>query len=126
MDDKKQIVVADLTYIRANQRWHYLLCFSEFIQYADCHHVGKHKTAELVMLALSQIKQPLSKLDLFHSDRGEKFDNRLLEDCFKAFNITHSLSKKEGFYDNKVAEATLRTIKTKFVKGQRFNPVTIP
>jgi hypothetical protein len=31
-------------------------------------HVGKHKTAE--------------------------FDNWLLEDCFKVFNITHSLSKK--------------------------------
>ncbi|MWP49234.1 MULTISPECIES: integrase core domain-containing protein [unclassified Gilliamella] len=35
--------------------------------------------------------------------------------------MTHSLSKKEGPYDNAVAEATFKTIKTEFVKGQRFN-----
>ncbi|WP_081296968.1 MULTISPECIES: DDE-type integrase/transposase/recombinase [unclassified Gilliamella] len=95
MGDKKQIAVADLTYIRVNQHWNYLyvlvnLSNRQIVGY----HVGKHKTAELVMSALSQIKQPLSKLDLFHSDRGKEFDNRLLEDCFKTFNITHSLSKK--------------------------------
>jgi hypothetical protein len=44
-----------------------------------CYHVGKHKTVELVMSALSQIKQSLSKLDLFHSDRGKEFNNRLLK-----------------------------------------------
>ncbi|WP_337189486.1 MULTISPECIES: integrase core domain-containing protein [unclassified Gilliamella] len=90
----------------------------------DGYHVGKYKTAELVMSALSQIKQPLSKLDLFHSDRGKEFDNRLLENCFKTFNITHSLSKKGCPYDNAVAEATFKTIKTEFVKGQRFKSTT--
>ncbi|MWP50485.1 DDE-type integrase/transposase/recombinase [Gilliamella sp. Lep-s21] len=55
------------------------------------------------------------------ADRGKEFDNRLLADCFKTFNITHSLSKKGCPYDNAVAEATFKTIKTEFVKGQRFN-----
>ncbi|WP_255307069.1 IS3 family transposase [Gilliamella sp. Gris3-2] len=120
--DKKQIVVADLTYIQVKQRWNYLcvlvnLSDRQIVGY----HVGQHKTAELVMSALSQIKQPLSKLDLFHSDRGKEFDNRLLADCFKTFNITHSLSKKGCPYDNAVAEATFKTIKTEFVKDQHFN-----
>ncbi|MWP50449.1 MULTISPECIES: DDE-type integrase/transposase/recombinase [unclassified Gilliamella] len=57
----------------------------------------------------------------FHSDRGKEFDNQLLADCFKTFNIMHSLSKKGCPYDNAVAEATFKTIKTEFVKGQRFN-----
>ncbi|WP_176701368.1 IS3 family transposase, partial [Gilliamella sp. Choc5-1] len=63
--DKKQIVVADLTYIQVKQRWNYLcvlvnLSDRQIVGY----HVGQHKTAELVMSALSQIKLPLSKLDL--------------------------------------------------------------
>ncbi|OCG78410.1 hypothetical protein A9G42_03070 [Gilliamella sp. Nev6-6] len=62
------------------------------------YHVGKHKTAE--------------------------FDNWLLEDCFKVFNITHSLNKKGSPDGNTVADATLKTIKTEFVKGQRFNAMT--
>ncbi|MCO6545919.1 MAG: IS3 family transposase [Gilliamella sp.] len=123
--DKKQIVVADLTYIQVKQRWNYLCVLVNLSdrQIAG-YHVGQHKTAELVMSALSQIKQPLSKLDLFHSNRGKEFDNRLLADCFKTFNITHSLSKKGRPYDNAVAEATFKTIKTEFVKGQRFNSTT--
>ena len=31
------------------------------------------------MLALSQIKAPLSSIALFHSDRGKEFDNQLLD-----------------------------------------------
>lgn len=123
--DKKQIIVADLTYIQVNQRWNYLcvlinLSDRQIVGY----HEGKHKTARLVMLALSKIKQPLSGLNLFHSDRGKEFDNRLLDDCFKTFNITRSLSKKGCPYDNAVAEATFKTIKTEFVKGQHFNSIT--
>lgn len=76
------------------------------------------------MSALSQIKQPLSTLNLFHSDRGKEFDNHLLDDCFKTFNITRSLSKKGCPYDNAVAEATFKTIKTEFVKGQDFSSTT--
>ncbi|MWP47794.1 IS3 family transposase [Gilliamella sp. Pas-s27] len=58
----------------------------------------------------------------FHSDRDKEFDNLLLENCFKTFNITHSLNKKGGgHYDNAVAEATFKTIKTEFLKGQRCN-----
>jgi transposase InsO family protein len=63
------------------------------------------------MSALSQIKQPLSKLDLFHSDLGKEFDNRLLKNCFKTFNITHSLSKKGCPYGNAEAEAHLKQLK---------------
>ncbi|PXZ06299.1 hypothetical protein DKK70_09965 [Gilliamella apicola] len=45
--------------------------------------IGQHKTAELVMQALSQIKAILSSIALFHSDRGKEFDNQLLDSCFR-------------------------------------------
>ncbi len=74
--------------------------------------IGQHKTAELVMQALSQIKAPLSSIALFHSERGKEFDNQLLDSCFELFAITRSLSHKGCPYDNAVAEATFKTIKT--------------
>ncbi|WP_239423326.1 hypothetical protein [Snodgrassella communis] len=72
------------------------------------------------MPALSQIKQPLSLLHLFHSDRGKEFDNQLLDKCFNTFNIQRSLSKKGCQYDNVVAEAIFKSIKTEFVTGEKF------
>ncbi|WP_144366101.1 IS3 family transposase, partial [Snodgrassella communis] len=76
---KQQIVVADLIYIRVNHCWNYLCVLLNLSnrQIAG-YHVGKRKTADLVMCALSQIKQPLSSLHLFHSDRGKEFDKQLL------------------------------------------------
>ena len=82
--------------------------------------IGQHKTAELVMQALSQIKAPLSSIALFHSDREKKFDNQLFDSCFEVFGITRSLSHKGCPYDNAVAEATFKTIKTEFVKNEIF------
>ncbi|WP_180296860.1 hypothetical protein [Snodgrassella communis] len=76
---KQQIVVADLIYIRVNHCWNYLCVLLNLSnrQIAG-YRVGKRKTADLVMCALSQIKQPLSSLHLFHSDRGKEFDKQLL------------------------------------------------
>ncbi|WP_180295791.1 IS3 family transposase [Snodgrassella communis] len=72
-------IVADLTYIRVNHCWNYLCVLLNLSnrQIAG-YRVGKRKTADLVMCALSQIKQPLSSLHLFHSDRGKEFDKQLL------------------------------------------------
>lgn len=72
------------------------------------------------MQALSQIKAPLFSIALFHSDRGKEFDNRLLNSCFEVLGITRSLSHKGCPYDNAVAEATFKTIKTEFVKNEIF------
>ncbi|MCO6505154.1 MAG: hypothetical protein J6568_07030 [Snodgrassella sp.] len=71
------------------------------------------------MCALSQIKQLLSSLHLFHSDRAKAFDNQLLDKCFDTFNIQRPLSKKGCPYDNAVAEATFNSMKTELVKGEK-------
>lgn len=63
----------------------------------------------------------LFTVDLFHSDRGSEFDNQLIDMCLSDFGIIRSLSQKGCPYDNAVAEATFKTIKTEFVKGSTFN-----
>lgn len=122
---KASVIVADLTYIKVGQKWNYLCVLLDLSsRKITGYSVGKHKTAELVMIALSQIKAPLSSIALFHSDRGKEFDNQLLDSCFDAFGITRSLSHKGCPYDNAVSEATFKTIKTEFVKNTIFTETT--
>ncbi|WP_392559892.1 IS3 family transposase [Orbus mooreae] len=119
---KATVIVADLTYIKVGKKWNYLCVLLDLsARKIAGYRVGQHKTAELVMSALSQIKAPLSSIALFHSDRGKEFDNQLLDGCFDLFGITRSLSNKGCPYDNAVSEATFKTIKTEFVKNTTFS-----
>lgn len=82
---------------------------------------GKHKNAQLVMDAISQISINLNSVELFHSDRGKEFDNHLLDECLKEFGNERSLSHKGCSYDNAVAEATFKAVKIEFVSNTIFN-----
>jgi len=57
---------------------------------------------------------------MFHTDRGNEFKNKLIDEALETFDIHRSLSMKGCPYDNAVAEATFKIIKTEFVKGKHF------
>src|SRR5699024_11830457 len=57
----------------------------------------------------------------FHTDRGKEFDNALIDDALETFGIERSLSNKGSPYDNAVAEATFKSIKTEFINGRVFS-----
>ena len=116
-----QVVVSDLTYVRVGNDWHYIcvlidLFNREIIGYS----AGKHKTANLVLQAFSTVNRRLSDIQLFHTDRGNEFKNQAIEQLLNTFQIQRSLSKKGCPYDNAVAEATYKIIKTEFVRNQSF------
>jgi transposase InsO family protein len=114
-------VVSDLTYVRVNKKWHYICVFvdlfnREIIGYST----GPNKDALLVYRALASIKVDLRKIHLFHTDRGKEFKNKIIDDALATFNIQRSLSMKGCPYDNAVAEATFKIIKTEFIKGRHY------
>jgi transposase InsO family protein len=116
------VIVSDLTYVRVQNKWHYICVFvdlfnREIIGYS----AGPNKNAQLVYQALATIKTDLNHVQMFHTDRGSEFKNTLIEEALTAFNIQRSLSMKGCPYDNAVAEATFKIIKTEFVKGYHFN-----
>ncbi|MCS1351510.1 IS3 family transposase [Mechercharimyces sp. CAU 1602] len=120
-DQELKVVVSDLTYVRVQQKWHYICVFvdlfnREIIGYST----GAKKDALLVYRALSSIQQDLSKIELFHTDRGNEFKNRLIDEALETFEIQRSLSLKGSPYDNAVAEAMFKVIKTEFVKSAHF------
>lgn len=115
------VVVSDLTYVRVGMSWHYIcvlvdLFNREIIGYS----AGKNKNAGLVIKAFSRVDVNLEKIQIFHTDRGNEFKNQALDETLETFHIKRSLSMKGCPYDNAVAEATFKIIKTEFIKGQVY------
>lgn len=82
--------------------------------------LGKNKDFILVRKAFCRVNVSLEKIQVFHTDCENEFKNRLLDETLKTFHIKHSLSREGCLYDNAVAEATFKIIKTEFVKGQTY------
>ena len=62
----------------------------------------------------------LEDIRLFHTDRGNEFKNQTIEELLETFRIERSLSHKGCPYDNAVAEAIFKIIKTEFVWNETF------
>jgi transposase InsO family protein len=119
--DELDVVVSDLTYVRVNNQWNYIcilldLFNREIIGYS----IGAKKDASLVMRAFASMNRSLEQIKVFHTDRGSEFKNKLLDQTLDAFKIRRSLSYKGTPYDNAVAEAAFKVIKTEFVYGETF------
>lgn len=122
-NDRKpmEVVVSDITYVNVAGKWNYIcllleLSSREIIGYA----VGNKKDAELVKKAFYSVKTNLSEVQIFHTDRGNEFKNKVIDEIIIAFGINRSLSKKGCPYDNAVAEATYKIIKTEFTFDKVF------
>lgn len=116
-----EAVVSDLTYVRVGNRWNYVcllvdLYNREIIGYS----AGANKDAALVYKAFTGIKNRLDYITMFHTDRGNEFKNKIIDDVLKTFNIKRSLSMKGCPYDNAVAEATFKIFKTEFANNYHF------
>ena len=121
-DEPYAVVVSDLTYVRVAGKWNYVCLFvdlfnREIIGYS----CGARKTADLVYKAVASLTVRLDRIQMFHTDRGREFDNRLIAETLAAFGIKRSLSKKGCPYDNAVAEATFKLFKTEFANQRQFH-----
>ena len=116
-----EVAVSDLTYVRVAGKWNYIctlidLYNREIIGYA----AGANKNAKLIETALIKCNYPLKDINIFHSDRGNEYDNKLIDNILSTFKIDRSLSNKGNPYDNAVSEATNKIIKTEFVYQRKF------
>ena len=116
-----EVIVSDLTYVRVGNNWHYIcLIINLYNRMIVGFSSGPHKTAQLVYDAFVNSTINLSKVSIFHTDRGNEFKNRLIDELLTAFNIKRSLSNKGNPYDNAVAEATYKIVKTEFAFNRIF------
>lgn len=116
-----EVIISDLTYIRVCGKWCYIcLLINLFNREIVGFSVGNKKTAELVYEAFLNSNINLMKVKIFHTDRGSEFNNKIIDNMLKAFNIERSLSQKGCPYDNAVAEATYKILKTEFALNRVF------
>ncbi|HDH1166703.1 TPA: IS3 family transposase [Staphylococcus aureus] len=116
-----ETLVSDLTYVKVAGTWHYICLFIDlFNREIVGYSAGKNMDANLVSKAISRINHNLEQIKLFHTDRGKEFDNHLIDEVLETFKIKRSLSTKGCPYDNAVAEATMKAMKTEFVKQMQF------
>lgn len=122
-NDRKvyEVIVSDLTYVRVGNHWNYICTLMdlhnrEIVGYS----CGPYKDADLVRKAFTRIKTNLFNVQYFHTDRGNEFKNKLIDEVLATFKIKRSLSEKGTPYDNAVAEATFKSIKTEFVYANEF------
>ena len=63
----------------------------------------------------------MSKIRYFHTDRGNEFKNKLIDEVLCAFDVKRSLSRKGNPYDNAVTEATFKAFKIEFIYQNKFD-----
>lgn len=115
------VLVSDLTYVRIGESWCYVcliidLWNREIVGWS----ADRHKDAKLVHRALLSVPYNLTEVNLFHTDRGKEFDNKIIDEALDAFAITRSLSRKGCPYDNAVNESTNKILKTEFIYQHKF------
>ena len=120
--EKLEVVVSDLTYVRVDNKWNYVCTLidlhnREIIGYA----AGAKKDAKLIETALLKCNYSLKDINIFHSDRGNEYDNALIDNVLNTFKIERSLSNKGNPYDNAVSEATNKILKTEFIYQSKFD-----
>ncbi len=80
-DNPLEAIVTDLTYVRVGKRWHYICFILDLFNRENLgYSCGEHKDAVLVKKAFSRIKQPLTEVEIFHTDYGKEFDNQAIDE----------------------------------------------
>jgi len=116
-----EVVVSDLTYVNVMGKWYYIcLLINLFNREIVGYSAGSRKNAKLVYEAFLNSKVNLSKIKIFHTDRGNEFKNKIIDEVLEAFKIKRSLSKRGCPYDNAIAEAGYKIIKTEFAFNRVF------
>lgn len=120
--EQLDVVVSDLTYVNVAGKWNYIYLLIDLHNRSIIgYSAGKKKDAQLVYNAFLRSTCNLSNINIFHTDRGNEFKNKIIDEVLDGFKIKRSLSKKGCPYDNAVAEATYKIIKTEFAYNKVFN-----
>jgi transposase InsO family protein len=117
----REVIVSDLTYVNVANSWNYICILidlhgREIIGYA----AGKNNDANLVYKAFTTVNAGLDKFQVFHTDRGNEFKNKLIDEVVTTFEIKRSLSAKGCPYDNSPAETFNHILKIECIKGKKF------
>lgn len=119
--DKSNVLLTDITYIPARNRWVYLASlFDPETRRVISHKVGEHMTKELTASVIepSKIKQLGTKI--IHSDMESQYTSDLFEATLNQLTLKHSYSRKGCLGDNARIESFHSILKREYINFQEF------
>ncbi len=116
--------VSDITYLKVGRRWHYLTVFIDLfsrmiVGWDISDSLERHSVLKAFQKAILR-RRPAAGL-LVHSDRGIQYASRDFRDVLAWYGCVQSMSRKGNCWDNAVAESFFHTLKTQFVRYQKFS-----
>ncbi|MDO9625359.1 MAG: IS3 family transposase [Pseudomonas sp.] len=113
-----QVWCGDITYIWAEEQWHYLavvldLCKRRIVGWA----LSEKPDAELVVKALEMAYEQRGRPSglLFHSDQGSQYASRLFRQRLWRYRMRQSMSRRGNCWDNAPMERVFRSLKTEWI-----------
>ncbi|SJZ82926.1 Integrase core domain-containing protein [Selenihalanaerobacter shriftii] len=100
---------------------HSTKCNEEKIKNIVNREFDRDQTLDVVVSDLTYVNVKGKWNYILHTDRGNEFKNKAIDQLLKVFSINRSLSKKGCPYDNAVVEAAFKVVKTEFAFNKIFS-----
>ena len=114
---------ADLTYIKAGSKWHYLAVVIDlYSRKVIGWSLGKNKNVVLTLSALRMAvrnRKPTSNL-IFHTDRGAEYRAHEVQRFLSRHGMTPSMNRPHHCTDNAEVESFFHTLKNDIIKKNTF------
>lgn len=118
-----QVWVADVTYIRLDERWHYLATVMDYYSRRILGwSMSTSRTTELTRAALEYAlkKRHSPKGVVFHTDRGIEYTGSQFQKLLKRHQFKHSLNRPGCCTDNAHMESFFHSLKAELIRGSVF------
>jgi putative transposase len=118
-----QVWVADINYLKANQRWIYLATIMDvYSRRILGWSLSRTRTTQLTVAALRYaMRQRKGKTpDVFHTDRGIEYTAYRYQDALKKHGMEASYNRPGFCTDNAHMESFYHSLKAELIRGRRY------
>ena len=122
-----EVWVSDVTYFKYGKSAYYICVIIDlFSRMVIAYKIGKNNSAQLVKGTFQiayKTRQPDSNLT-FHTDRGNNYRSKIMNDYICSLNITQSFSRAYVPYDNSVMESFFSSMKREELYRTKYRSET--
>ncbi len=122
-----QVWVADITYLKVNQRWFYLATIMDvYSRRILGWSLSRHRTVTLTLTALRyamRLRQGNTP-GIFHTDRGIEYTAYRYQDALKKYQMLSSYNRPGYCTDNAHMESFYHSLKSELIRGRKFETET--
>jgi putative transposase len=120
-----EVVVADVTYVYFGKKLYYLCIVLDIatrmiVGYSVDIEIG----SKLIVSALTSMNLDLSKVKIFHTDRGSEFNNLRINELMNSHAVVRSLSAVSTPLDNAVIESLNNIVKIEWQYGKKIGSLS--